>query len=165
VDGASIARLVLRLAHAIAAVTWLGGGMYYALALRPQLAGAGDEAKALAARAQRAFVRWAFWATVVLIVTGIALMYDRLNAGGGTVVYVIILAVKVIAAAGAFFLTGIFTERRTKIRAITSAGRGRASVERHQRRIERAWMLVGLGMVAFVLGIALSSIYPTGVGH
>lgn len=162
-DGASIARLVLRLAHAIAAVTWLGGGLYYALALRPQLAGAGEEARALASRAQREFVRWAFWATVVLIVSGIALMYDRLNAGGGTVVYVVILAVKVIAAAGAFFLTGVFTERRTKVRAITGAGR--KTVEQHRRRIERAWVLVCLGMIAFVLGIALSSIYPTGIGH
>lgn len=162
-DGASIARLVLRLAHAIAAVTWLGGGLYYALALRPQLAGASDEARALASRAQREFVRWAFWATVVLIVSGIALMYDRLNAGGGTVVYVVILAVKVIAAAGAFFLTGVFTERRTKVRAITGAGQ--KTVERHRRRIERAWLLVSLGMIAFVLGIALSSIYPTGIGH
>ena len=149
----SIARLLLRVAHALAAVAWLGGGVYYVLALRPQLRGADEQARAVARQAQREFGEWASVATLVLVATGVALMFDRLTDGRGTLAYVLLLTVKVAAALAAFWLAGSLGRRRTVRRAARPLG------------IDRSWLILALGTVAFVIGVALASIYPSGVGQ
>jgi uncharacterized membrane protein len=149
----SIARLLLRVAHALAAVVWLGGGVYYVLALRPQLRGADEGARAVARQAQREFGEWASVATLVLIATGVLLMFDRLTDGRGTLAYVLLLSVKVVAALVAFWLAGSLGRRARSRR------RGRALP------IDRAWLILALGTVAFVIGVALASIYPSGIGQ
>lgn len=152
-DIASIARLLLRLAHAIAAAAWLGGGAYYVLALRPQLRSADESARAVARQAQREFGEWASVATLIMVATGVVLMFDRLSDGRGTVVYVILLGVKIAAALAAFWIAGSLSRRRA-----APSGRGK-------KMINRSWLILALGLVAFGLGILLSSLYPTGVGQ
>lgn len=156
-DTASIARLLLRVAHAIAAVVWLGGGAYYVLALRPALRQADDEGRAVARLAQKEFGEWASIATLLLIVTGVMLMYDRLTDGRGTVAYVALLSIKVVASVGAFWLAGSFGRRRR---------RRLASSRRTSRNtfIDRSWLILMLGAFAFLIGVVLASMYPTGIG-
>lgn len=149
----SIARLLLRVAHALAAVVWLGGGAYYVLALRPQLRGADEETRAVARQAQREFGEWASVATLILVATGVLLMFDRLTDGRGTLAYVLLLAVKVAAALAAFWLAGSFGRRRGPRRAARALP------------IERSWLILVLGTVAFVIGVALASLYPSGIGQ
>lgn len=164
---ASAARLFLRLAHALAAVAWLGGGAYYVLALRPQLKhGGGDEAaRALARDAQRQFGEWASIATLLLIVTGVILMYDQLSNGKGTLAYVLMLVVKVGAALIAFWLAGSFGRRRARRVRPARANVPVAPAGWRRALIDRAWLILTLGSVAFLLGIVLSSLYPTGIGQ
>lgn len=152
-----ILRLLLRLAHALAAALWLGGGAYYALALRPQLRDADPARQALAREAQRAFGEWAATLTLVMIVTGVILLYDRLTDGQGTLVYVIVLGVKIVAALTAFWLTGVFTRR--------VAGRRQPARSGRAARVNRSLLVLMLGGTAFVLGIALAASYPTGIGQ
>jgi uncharacterized membrane protein len=152
-DVPAIARLLLRLAHAIAAVLWLGGGAYYVLALRPALRNADPAAQAAGREAQREFGEWASVATLVLIATGVVLTFDRLTDGRGTSVYVILLAIKIVAALVAFVLTGTFV------------GRSKARRGKGKPKINRSWLILSLGTAAFVIGITLSVIYPTGIGQ
>ncbi|HET9017468.1 MAG TPA: hypothetical protein VFN57_17840 [Thermomicrobiaceae bacterium] len=137
----------------MAAVVWLGGGAYYVLALRPQLRSADEQARALARQAQREFGEWASVATIVLIATGVALMFDRLTNGRGTVAYVLLLTIKVVAALVAFWIAGSFGRRY------------RARRPARFPMIDRSWLILSLGTVAFVIGIALASIYPSGIGQ
>lgn len=150
-DIPAIARMLLRLAHAVAAALWLGGGAYYVLALRPALRNADPEARELARAAQAEFGEWASAATIILIATGVVMTFDRLTNGRGTNVYVVLLGVKIVAAVAAFWLTGTF------VRNVRSRPRKSRSL------INRSWIILTLGTVAFVIGIALSVVYPTGI--
>jgi uncharacterized membrane protein len=154
VDFPEVARLLLRVSHAVAAAVWLGGGAYYVLALRPAAHTADANAREVARAAQKEFGEWASVATIVMIVTGVVLMFDRLTDGRGSTLYVLWLALKVVAAVSAFWLTGSIARSRR---------RGRSSGP--SSAINRAWMVLTLGMIAFVVGVALSSVYPTGVGQ
>ena len=149
---AAIARLLLRLAHALAAVVWLGGAVYYLFALRPRVREADAATRAVAGQAQRAYGQFATTATYVMLATGVVLMFDQLADGRGTIGYVLVLAVKIIAALVAFWLTGALARSRRPVRGATSS--------RYDRSVIALW----LGTVALVLGVALSSIYPTGIG-
>lgn len=149
---------MLRVAHALAAAVWLGGGAYYVLALRPHLRQADEQARALAGQAQREFGEWASVATLTMIVSGVIMMFDRVTDGQGTLAYVALLVAKVLAAAAAFWLAGAFVRRgRTARRAVDRTPRPPA-------RLDRAWLILALGSVAFVLGVILASWYPTGIG-
>ncbi|HET7037394.1 MAG TPA: hypothetical protein VFI42_17040 [Thermomicrobiaceae bacterium] len=152
-----ILRLLLRLTHALAAALWLGGGAYYVMALRPQLRDADPARLAMAREAQRAFGEWASTLTLVMIVTGVILVYDRLTDGQGTLVYVVVLGVKIVAALAAFWLTGAFTRRVTSRRQPARTGRA--------ARINRSLLVLLLGGTAFVLGVALAASYPSGIGQ
>ena len=151
------ARLLLRLAHALAAALWLGGGAYYATILRPQLRGSDPAKQAVAKNIQREFGEWASTLTLVMIATGVVLSFDRLTDGRGTTVYVALLAAKIVAALLAFWLSGSLAGRVTGARP-RRAGAG-------PRRINRSAVILLLGTAAFVLGVALSSIYPSGIGQ
>lgn len=108
----------------------------------------------MARAAQKEFGEWAAVASLVMVVTGVVLMFDRLTDGRGSTLYVVWLAVKLAAAVSAFWLTGSLARGRQR--------RGRA---RPNLAINRAWVVLTLGMIAFVVGVALSSVYPTGVGQ
>jgi uncharacterized membrane protein len=133
--------LLLRLAHSVAAMVWLGGGVYYLLALRPALRESGEQGRSVAGAAQRAFGEWAQLAALIMVATGAVLMFDRLSDGTGGVLYAVLLAAKVIAAIAAFWLAGIRPVRRRGVR--------RAAPE----------LIAAFGIFAFVLGVVLSSVY------
>ena len=151
-DIAAIARMLLRLAHAIAAALWLGGGAYWLLALRPALRSADPQAREIGRAAQAEFGEWASVATIILIATGVVMSFDRLTNGRGSNVYVVLLGIKIVAAVAAFWLTGTF------VRSARRRGRGKSKTW-----INRSWVVLTLGTVAFVIGVALSVVYPTGI--
>ncbi len=150
-DIPAIARVLLRLAHAVAAALWVGGGAYYVLALRPSLRHADPDARALGQAAQAEFGEWASVATIILIATGVVMTFDKLSNGYGTTVYVILLGVKIVAAVAAFWLTGTFVRAARTRRA------------RKSTLLNRSWVVLTLGTAAFVIGIVLSVVYPTGI--
>jgi hypothetical protein len=110
----------------------------------------------VARAAQREFGEWAGALTLVMIATGAVLSFDRLTDGRGTVVYVALLGAKIVAAVAAFWLAGSFTGAVQRTRTRSGAGPG---------RVNRSLVILLLGTAAFAIGIALSSIYPTGIGQ
>lgn len=152
-DIADAGQIVLRLAHGLAAAVWVGGGAYYVLALRPNVRSRGDdESRALGAAVQREFGEWASVATIVMIATGVILMFERLTGGQGTTVYVVLLAVKVVAAFVVFWMTGALRPSRGGNRL------------RRTGKLDTAWVVLGLSAAAFLIGALLTSIYPADLG-
>jgi putative copper export protein len=152
-DIAEAGQVILRLAHGLAAAIWLGGGAYYLLAVRPNVRSRDDdEARELAAAVQREFGEWASVATIIMLASGVILMFERLSGGAGTAVYVGLLAVKIAAAVAAFWMTGALRPRG-----------GRPSRSRRTGKLDRAWVILGLGTVAFLLGALLTTIYPADI--
>ena len=129
-----IALIALRVFHSIAAVIWVGGGLYYLIAVRPQ-----SETE-FASKAQTRFREWARPATGVMLATGVILLFEGLSSNTAGVTYAAVLAAKIAAALAAFWLV---------------------SFRRRSARRLRAEQAVTLGMAAFVLGIIISSIWPS----
>lgn len=135
--------LSLRVAHALAAMVWLGGGVYYLLAVRPASREADPPPRAFISAAHGYFGEWAQVATMVMVVTGGILVFDRLSNGSAGLTYVVLMAAKILAALVAFWMAGVRPVRRA-----ARAGR-RAAPE----------TIVALGLLAFVIGVGLSSVY------
>lgn len=152
-DIAEVGQIILRLAHGLAAAVWVGGGAYYVLALRPGVRNSGrDDARQVAAAVQREFGEWASVATVVMIATGVVLMFERLSGGQGTAVYVLLLAVKIVAALIAFWITGALRPGRSRARQPRTG------------YLNTAWLALALSTAAFLLGALLTTLYPVDFG-
>lgn len=136
-DVSEAALLALRVAHALAALVWVGGGVYYLAAIVPARRQGTATDDTFVGRAQGYYSEWAQPATIILLATGIVMTFDRLSAGSGGLTYVGLLAVKIGAAIAAFALV---------------AGRRRG-------RRSRVEVVVILGLSAYVLGVLLSSIW------
>lgn len=139
--------LVIRWAHAIAAVAWVGGGIFYWAVLRPaSRSGAlSPEAMRFAGVEFGQLVVFAMW---TLVVTGGVLFFTRISEPTSTVPYGVVLAVKVALSAWMFFL---------------AAGRGGRSRERREQGRVRSVidalghvnMTVVLGIIVFLLSDVL----------
>lgn len=137
-DAAEVILLLLRVFHALAALVWLAGGIYYAVAIRPQIGTESPPDFVVAAR--RAYAEWSRSATVILLASGTVLMFDGLSSGRGGLAYAGLLAAKVGAALVAFWI--VMGRRR-------QGGRPRSRTD----------LAIALGLAAFVLGVLLSSIW------
>lgn len=136
--------VALRVVHNFASVVWLGGGVYFLVALRPAAREADTAGKAVAAAAQKAFGEWGQLATIALVGTGAVLMFERLSDGRGGWVYAGLLALKILSALVAFLL----------VRSMVRSRKGR-----HRRTAE---LVLGLGLIAFIVGIVLASLWGSG---
>lgn len=141
--------LLLRLAHAFAAAVWLGGGVYYLVAIRPALRESAEPPRAFVAAAQSLYGEWARVTTVVMLATGVVLMFDRLSNAGGGLTYAAALAAKIVAALAAFWLAGVRPGRRR---------RGAKPERRSQPEV-----ILALGAFAFGIGVVLASVYGQGL--
>ncbi|MPZ13653.1 MAG: hypothetical protein GEU73_04395 [Chloroflexi bacterium] len=131
----------LRLAHAVAAATWIGGTLVFALA--PPAARSADAAPAIW-RAYRDALRLSIG---VFVATGAILAVQRLSSAPVPPTYVAVLAVKVALGVRMFML-----------------GR-RLGVPRPQGAGSRAWwagpegQVLFLGVIVYGLAVALRWIY------
>jgi uncharacterized membrane protein len=145
--------IAMRWAHALATVVWLGGGAYATLILGRQLR---DEDEAIATRFGRAigaeFGRWLRGATVVFVVSGVILTFDRLASRGATTAYGVVLAVKVALALWMFAIAqGIGRRRRQR-----PSGGHWADLT---RRLGSPQTLLWLGAIVVLLAAILKTLY------
>jgi uncharacterized membrane protein len=131
------ALIALRIFHAVAALIWLGGGLYYYIALRP-LAST-PEASDFTRQAQMRFQEWARPATLVMLASGVILLFEGLSSNTAGITYAAVLAVKIAAALTAFWLVAL---------------------RRRSRSSSRVRVALALGISAFVLGVLISSLWP-----
>ncbi len=110
-DVLEIILLVIRWAHALAAVAWIGGSLFMLLAARPALRSA--DADGLVGRALAVEFRpIVTTAIAVLIVTGVILTVDRLTSDAAGIAYTAALIAKIVLAAYAFCVAWLLPRRR-----------------------------------------------------
>ena len=125
-DVSDIILLVIRWAHALAAVVWIGGSLFMLLAAGPALRSlrsetGDDDAVGLLGRALSAEFRPVVLTAIgALIVTGVVLTVDRLTSDAAGMAYTVVLVAK-IALAGYAFVIAWLRPRRDRP---SSGGRG-----------------------------------------
>ena len=95
--------LVIRWGHAVAAVAWVGGGIFYLMVLLPAL-----RRNSLSPEANRSvgveFRGLVNTAIAVLLLTGVILSVARLTEDSITIPYVAVLVVKIVLALYMFYV-------------------------------------------------------------
>ena len=89
--------LAIRWCHALGAVAWVGGGIFYILVLRPAFRRAAPPAETGRAIGEE-FRGLVNTAILVLVVTGAVLTASRLTADTVTVPYMAVLSLKIVLA-------------------------------------------------------------------
>jgi len=148
--------IVMRWAHGLATIVWLGGGAYATLIQGRQLRELDDRAVAaqIGAATGAEFGRWVNAAMIVFIVSGVVLTFDRLSSRGATVQYGIVLALKVALALWMFGIVQGFGARRRGSRGVTT---GRVAAVRGALGSPRT--LLWLGAIVVLLAAILKTLY------
>lgn len=148
--------LVIRWAHALAAVAWVGGGAFYLLVLRPALRrvrGVPPEATAGIAAEFRGLVGTAI---IVLLLTGALLTLARLTESSITAPYVAVLVVKIALAALMFALAW---HRRRAAGREDAADAAETPFHRWRRRLTGDVALLTAGVVVIGLSDVLTALF------
>ena len=115
-DVLDIILLIIRWAHAIAAVVWIGGSLFLLLAGRPALRSLRNEigdSSGLVGRALAVEFRpIVATAIAVLIVSGVILTVDRLTSEAAGIAYTAVLVAKIVLAVYAFGIAWLLPRRR-----------------------------------------------------
>ena len=145
--------LVIRWAHALGAVAWVGGGIFYLMVLRPafQRAGPGPEVNRSIGQEFRGLVNTAI---VVLVVTGAILTASRLTLDTVTMPYVAVLVIKVALA---LYMMAVVRFRRPRESGgyDQSAGRG----NRIKGMLTGPTALLVTGVIIFGLADVLAALF------
>jgi uncharacterized membrane protein len=151
-------QVVLLWAHALAAVAWLGGSLFYAVALYPALeeVGSTPERLSLIAVTTREFRELVRLAIFVFVVTGAVLAFSRLSLPRISTSYVAVLAVKVALSLWMFWLAG-------------RLGSPRAPGAARPSWIAAWWLrpqylILELGAIVYVLSVMLRVLYEQSLG-
>ena len=146
--------LAIRWLHAIAAVAWVGGGIFYFLVLRPAVRASAAQDVPGYAEAGRRFRHLVGTAMAVLIITGAVLTISRLTSEHGGLPYIVVLAIKVGLALYMFYLA------RFHLRPgrIDEADEGAGWFRNAYRMATGATTVLVLGVIVFLLADILASL-------
>ena len=115
-DVLDIILLLIRWAHALAAVVWIGGSLFLLLAGRPALRSLRNEigdSSGLVGRALAVEFRpIVATAIAVLIVSGVILTVDRLTSEAAGIAYTTVLVAKIALAVYAFGIAWLLPRRQ-----------------------------------------------------
>ena len=140
--------LAVRYGHGIAAVAWLGGSLFHAFALTPLVAAYPQQMGPAMSLIKPAYREMVDISVAVLIVTGLILMFSRIQSSEASIAWAIVLSVKIALAVWMFYV--VWRRRRTT--GDTSQPEGFAS-----RTLGYNWLL-GAGLVVFMLAGVLREI-------
>ena len=155
-----IVLLSIRWLHAIAAVAWVGGGIFYLLVLRPALNSSEGATAGLMSSLGGQFRHLVNTAIGVLIVTGIVLTVSRLTTDYAGIPYVAVLSIKIGLALYMFYLVR-FLRPRTYSEASTDAGKG---LRRLTAAFTGATAVLVLGVIVFLLADILRALVENDLG-
>ncbi|MCS6801042.1 MAG: hypothetical protein RMM58_04405 [Chloroflexota bacterium] len=136
-------RAAIRWLHVLAAVGWIGGGLFYWLVLNHVWADAGVKQRSAEVRAliARRFREVTATCILVVVVTGVIITVDRLTDPRVSIEYVVLLAIKLALVA---FMYVVFRQL-------------------DDRRAPRRWAtpeaILGAGVLVFLVTVVLRLVY------
>ena len=152
--------VAIRWGHVLAAVAWVGGGMFYVLVLRPAL----RRTQAQTPEASRAvgaeFRSLVNTAIGVLLLTGVILSVARLTNAAVTVPYVAVLAVKISLALYLFYVVRFLRGRSYPDETATATG----WFSRARSGLTSTTGVLIIGVVVFGLSDLLDALFESGLG-
>ena len=152
--------LVVRWVHLVAAAAWIGGSLFYLLALRPALRIAPDSGRRLDTAVAAEFRAWVDTCIFVLLATGAILTFNRLTPGVIGVPYAATLGAKIALSIWMFVLA----RGRRRRNALLEAHRERplppaSGLRRAARAFSGYNAIVILGLIVFLLADALKIMF------
>lgn len=138
--------------HAIAATTWVGGSILFALVLRPAAKLDPEGMRQVLGAVSSFYRELVDVAVVAIVVSGVILSFDRLTDPEADAVYASVLAVKIALALVMFYV----------VWAMRKAGQGSPTRGRILSRL--SWLLgynsiVALGLVVYFLADILAGVF------
>ena len=145
--------LVIRWAHALGAVAWVGGGIFYLMVLRPAFrrANPAPEVNRSIGQEFRGLVNTAI---VVLVVTGAILTASRLTLDTVTLPYVAVLVLKVALA---LYMMAVVRFRRPRDAGEDTQPAGRGT--RIREILTGPTALLVIGVIIFGLADVLAALF------
>ena len=146
--------LVIRWSHAVSAVAWVGGGMFYVLVLSParRRAPLPEDAGGAIGAEFRGLVNTAM---AVLLVTGIVLAASRLTADAVTIPYVAVLALKMALALYMFYVVLFLRPQAYPLERLTGDSRW----ARMRGKLTGTGALLVIGVAVFGLADLLDALF------
>ena len=164
-SGADVFLLVVRWLHLLSAAAWVGGSLFYLLALRPALRRSPDSSRAIAASTASSFGALVDTSIFVLVATGIILTFNRLTPGAVGVPYAATLSVKIVLSGWMFLLA----RGRRRRPALPDAYRESPPAETRPQRVFRAISgfnaVLILGIVVFLLSDLLKVLFEIAISE
>ena len=157
--------LLIRWFHALAAVIWVGGSLFYVLVLRPQQRSAGDQGMLLGPEALNQFRGLVDTCIAVLIVTGVILLFNRITFPSTPPAYLITVSIKISLALWMFAIARRRWQRRrsNQVQPTSSPVPRRGRLTRVMGLMSGVNLIVILGIVVFFLSDLLAFIYQQGL--
>ena len=151
--------LIIRWLHALAAVAWVGGGVFYLLIVRPSLRTSPDDGPEGVRRLGEQFRHLVNTSIAVLLVTGVVLTLSRLTSDYAGIPYIVVLTVKIVLAVYMFYLVRFLRPRTYPAEAgVTTKG-----VQRFMSLFTGATAVLVLGVIAFLLADILRALIEKGI--
>ena len=151
--------IAIRWFHLLAAVAWVGGGMFWVLVLRPALRRSNDTGGGARRSVGEEFRNLVNTAIGVLLVTGIVLSATRLTDTAVTTPYVAVLVVKIILALYMFYVVRFLRPRVYPDGQETEDGR----IARARERLTSTGALLIYGVIILGLSDVLSALFENAV--
>ena len=148
--------VTIRWGHALAAVSWVGGGIFYLMVLRPAIRRAQGWTTETAQAVGNEFRGLVTTAIAVLLLTGAILTVSRLTEDTITTAYIAVLVVKVTLALYMFYVVRFLRPTSYPVEPTTPNGRswwGRAS-----SRISGTTALLVVGIIVIGLSDVLNAL-------
>jgi len=141
-------RLIVRVAHTLAAAIWVGGSIFYLIIVLPALRSSGPAA-AVGAQIAALFRRLVNICIGVLLLSGAFMTFDRLTQTMLGLPYLVVLGLKIVSALAMFILAIYLSQSNIRRLAKRSTRLSKAAPQ----------LLLALGIWVFLLGALLNGLY------
>ena len=148
--------LIVRWAHAIGAVAWVGGSIFFAAVLRPVAAADPETMRRVMGPIGRVYREMVDIAIVSLLVSGLILMFNRLTGDDATVAGFVVLGTKLAIALWMFYL--VWRLRQSGYRPTQGPG-----ILRNLSWLLGYNALVFFGVIVFLLATLLRELFEKSI--
>ena len=173
VDGYDVIRAMVLWIHAVAAVAWVGGSIFYLVVLRPALIKTSVSQKALEIAINKGFKEVVDVSIIALILTGAFITFDRFSSAPVAPLYFAVLGTKLVAVLTMLLMArqlGTRTGRILRARVPAAASAEPSLREAPpQTSLLRRWLapsrlVLLLGLATLFLSMVLARIYEHNLG-